>query len=91
MFGFFKSKKKKEFNMDEFDMNKKELDNMLLTKNEALLKLAQGIMDQRLKPMIDRSIELKAERVKPISYNADLDNNDYAEWLAKKEGKLTHL
>jgi hypothetical protein len=95
MFKFIKGKKKKDFDLESFangfDKDKKEVDSMLMKKNEALLKLAGMIMEQRIYPVVDKSIELKAERVKPISYNADLDNNDYMEWLAKKDGKLTHL
>lgn len=57
---------------------------MITTRNEALLILAQRILDSRLKPVIDKCQEMP----KPIKYNKALDDNSYAEWLAKKEDKV---
>lgn len=63
---------------------------MKTTKNKALLILAQRIMDTRLKPMIDKASTIEHTR-KPIPVNTALYENDYAEWLAKKENKLVHI
>jgi hypothetical protein len=66
--------------------------NMKTTKNEALLMLSNKLMDQRLKPMLDRMIEYKKNsEIKPIKYNPSLDELDYMEWKAKQNGKLKHL
>lgn len=61
-----------------------------MTKNEALLLIANRLMEQRLKPMIDKALTVE-RTVKPIKYNAALDENDYAEYITAKEGKLTHI
>ena len=60
-----------------------------MTKNEALLILAQKIMDTRLKPMIDKA--LVTPKNKPIAVNKALYDNDYMEWQAKQENKLVHI
>ncbi len=64
---------------------------MKLTKNEALLMLSNKLMDQRIKPMVDKMVEYKLNHPKVIKYNPELDNNDYMEWKAKQQGKLTHI
>ena len=63
---------------------------MRITKNEALLILAQRIMDNRLKPMIDKAISMDHDS-KPIPYNEALDDNDYTEYIASKEKTLIHI
>jgi hypothetical protein len=63
---------------------------MKTTKNEALLILAQRIMDQRIKPMIDKAISMDHDS-KPIAYRPELDNNDYAEYIASKDKTLVHI
>lgn len=63
---------------------------MKMTKNEALLKLAMKVMDTRLKPVLDKCMSMDRD-IRPIPYNADIDNNDYMEYLAKKENKLVHI
>jgi len=92
MFRFFT---KKKFDINEFeaklDQDKKELDNMLLTKNDALLKLAAMITDTRIKPVLDNCIEMKLNKPEVIKYNPSLDDNDYLEFKAKLNGKLIHL
>ena len=59
-----------------------------MTKNKDLITLALKIMENRLKPVIDKSMSMQR---KPIPYNPTLDENDYAEYLAKKANKLTHI
>lgn len=63
---------------------------MKMNKNEALLILAQKIMDSRIKPFIDKASTIE-RTIKPIKYNAALDENDYLEWLAKKNNELVHI
>lgn len=61
---------------------------MKMSKNEALCRLAQMITDTRLKPVIDKCMTMDRPAIK---VNKTLYDNDYAEWLAKKDGKLTHI
>lgn len=63
---------------------------MNTTKNETLLILAQRIMDQRIKPMIDKAISMDHDS-KPIAYRPELDDNDCAEYVASKEKTLIHI
>jgi hypothetical protein len=62
-----------------------------MNKNDALLKLSTMLMDQRIKPVLDKMIEYKLNNPKPIKYNPSLDELDYMEWKAKQEGKLAHM
>ena len=50
-----------------------------MNKNEALLILANKILDTRLKPVLDKCMTMP----KVIKYREELDNNSYMEWLAK--------
>lgn len=64
---------------------------MKTTKNEALLILSRKLMNERIKPQLDKMIEYKNNHVKPIKYNPELDAYDYMEWKAKQENKLIHM
>lgn len=64
---------------------------MKVTKDEALVLLTKKLIEKRLHTVLDKCIQMKLNKPEPIKYNPDLDNNDYAEYLAKKEGKLSYI
>ena len=62
--------------------------NMKMSKNEALCKLSSLITDMYLKPVIDRCMDMDRPAIK---VDKSLYDNDYMEWQAKKDNKLTHI
>lgn len=63
---------------------------MKMSKNEAIVALTQRLMDQRLKPMIDKASSMD-HTIKPIPVNKALYENDYVEYIARKNGQLKHI
>ena len=58
-----------------------------MTKQDIINNLMTHICNTYVMPTIQRGSNI----AKPIKYNAALDENDYAEYLAKKANKLTHI
>lgn len=60
----------------------------MTNKQKAMSKLMKQVWSTYVLPTIDRSTDIG---IKPIKYNAELDNNDYAEYIARKNGQLKHI
>jgi hypothetical protein len=60
--------------------------------NKMIKIMMQNITKDRLIPTLDRCKSIEMSRpCKAIKYNPALDENDYLEWLAKKNGQLVHI